>query len=76
MSGYPIVPGRATAGNARMGIDVWVADTWYGWQEVARFPAPLAFVDGGHPRYALRRSRAEDACATLNAEHDAWLRAG
>jgi hypothetical protein len=59
-------------GHRRPTTDVWVADTWYCWKEVARFMTP-GYKKAGHPNYPVRRAMAEAVCARLNAEHEAWL---
>lgn len=64
-------------GRRRVSTSVWIADSWYCYREVKRFGG-VPIPGGGRGSGTLddRRRAADALCAELNAEHDAWLRAG
>ena len=53
----------------------FVLDTWYCYAHVARFEGSpwVYFPADKTQRRVSARTRAEEAAAKLNAEHDAWL---
>jgi hypothetical protein len=65
LEGYSISPSARTAGSQMLGVDVYIFDTWYGFQLVA------SYKSGTRRSLDKRRVEAAERCAELNAESEA-----